>query len=53
MNNLKGLADQDNYADYKLEYLRELAGLLSNKVSSWYSRVSEQIEAHKSDNNST
>ena len=53
MSNLHGLAEQDNYADYKLEYLRELAGLLSTKVSNWYERVSEQIEAHKNDNNGT
>jgi hypothetical protein len=41
MNTLKGIAEKDNYSDYKLEYLRELAGLLSTKVTLWYKRVSD------------
>ena len=36
MDSIHGLAEKDNYADYKLEYLRELAGLLSAKLSTWY-----------------
>lgn len=53
IDNLKGLAEQDNYADYKLEYLKELGGILSEKVTNWYDRVSAQIEKHKSLNNGT
>ena len=46
MDSMQSMSNSDNYSVYKIDFLKQLAVLLQEKVNDWYKRIAVQIKAH-------